>query len=84
MSQWNWGKNNSCGIFPEKEPLNSRKKIWWVCENGHEWAAVAYHRARGTGCPYCSGRLAITGENDLETLRPDLMKEWDWDKNSSE
>lgn len=83
MSQWNWDKNNLCGIFPEKEPLNSRKKIWWVCEKGHEWAAVAYHRARGTGCPYCYGRLAVSGENDLETLRPDLMKEWDWDKNSA-
>lgn len=53
MSQWNWDKNNLCGIFPEKEPLNSRKKIWWVCENGHSWFATVKNRVNGAGCKMC-------------------------------
>ncbi|MBE6989279.1 MAG: hypothetical protein E7426_00845 [Ruminococcaceae bacterium] len=36
---------------------------------------------RGTKCPYCSGRKALPGFNDLLTLRPDIAKEWDQLKN---
>lgn len=28
------------------------------------------------------GRAVIRGYNDLETKRPDLMLDWDWDKNT--
>lgn len=28
------------------------------------------------------GRKVLTGYNDLETLRPDLMLDWDWSKNT--
>ena len=47
---------------------NSHKKVWWKCSKGHEWQAVVASRNRGSGCPYCSGRKAISGINDLETL----------------
>lgn len=30
---------------------------------------------------YCSGRYAITGHNDLLTVRPDLVEEWDYSRN---
>jgi GNAT superfamily N-acetyltransferase len=34
-----------------------------------------------TGCPYCSGKVAIPGENDLQTLFPELAAQWDFEKN---
>ena len=34
-----------------------------------------------SGCPYCSGRNAITDYNDLLTVRPDLVEEWDYSRN---
>lgn len=34
------------------------------------------HRTSGHGCPYCSGRKAITGKNDLATKYPMLLDEW--------
>lgn len=34
------------------------------------------------GCPYCTGQKVRKGINDFATLYPDLLKEWDWDKNS--
>lgn len=59
----------------------SVKKVWWKCSKGHEWKAVIESRVRGSGCPYCSGRNAVKGENDLETVNPRLASEWDAKKN---
>ena len=38
-------------------------------------------RNKGACCPYCSGRYAIKGENDLQTVNPSLAKEWNYEKN---
>ena len=54
--------------------------INWKCKNGHEWVTTLNNRARGSNCPYCSGRYAISGENDIATLFPELLKEWDYEK----
>jgi hypothetical protein len=59
----------------------SHKKLGWVCYFGHKWSAEVKSRALiGAGCPYCDGRLAVTGVNDLETLYPDIAAQargWD-------
>lgn len=56
--------------------VSSKDKITWQCEHGHEWDAIVINRTKkGRGCPYCSGRLAISGVNDLGTLRPDLAEQ---------
>lgn len=53
----------------------SSKKVWWMCDKGHEWEASVKYRANGGGCPYCSGKR-VTVENSLVTKNPDLAKEW--------
>ena len=59
-----------------KLSAGSNKKVDWYCSaHGHVWAATVYDRAKGKGCPYCSGRFAIVGETDLATLQPDLAAE---------
>ena len=78
--EWNYERNGS--LRPEHVLSNSGKKVWWKCSKGHEWQAVIQSRSNGTGCPYCAGRIAITGLNDLQTVNPDLAKEWDREKNS--
>jgi hypothetical protein len=35
---------------------------------------MVYQRTK-SGCPFCSGRFAIRGENDLKTLNPKLARE---------
>ena len=52
------------------------------CEYGHEWDARPCDRVAGSGCPYCSGQRAIIGETDLESQRPDVLSEWDYDRNT--
>lgn len=77
--QWNDKKNTTLSI--DDISPGSNKKVWWVCSKGHEWEAMVAKRAlRGQGCPYCSGRKPIPGENDLATTHPYLIQEWS-DKN---
>jgi hypothetical protein len=54
----------------------SNKKVWWCCQEGHEWQARIHDRSRGRDCPYCTGHRPIQGKTDLETINPMLAKEW--------
>lgn len=80
VKEWNFEKNGN--LKPEHFTANSEKKVWWKCSKGHEWQAKIYHRNNGSGCPYCSGRYAVKGENDLQTVNPALAKEWNYEKNN--
>ncbi len=77
--EWNYEKNGD--LTPEHFTANSNKKVWWKCAKGHEWQATITHRTNGRGCPYCSGRYAIKGKNDLQTVNPTLAGEWNYEKN---
>lgn len=54
----------------------SAKKVWWICDKGHEWEAIINSRTkRKYGCPVCSNQKIVSGINDLMTLYPDIAKE---------
>ncbi len=74
------GKN---GITPNRISPRDTNTYWWTCAEKHpSFSQSVEHRvARKTVCPYCAGRKAIPGENDLETLYPDIAKEWDYENN---
>jgi len=78
--EWNYEKNN--GLTPEDVMSNSGEKVWWKCSQGHEWQATISSRNSGNGCPYCSGRFAIKGKSDLQTINPRLAEEWNYEKNN--
>ena len=82
MAEWNWEKNTELSFDPNLLTVGSGKKVWWKCSKGHEWQATIDRRSQGKGCPYCSGRNAIKGKNDLQTVNPALAKEWNHDKNN--
>ncbi len=79
-NEWNYERNGD--LKPEYFAPNSGKKVWWKCSQGHEWQAVIQNRNKGIGCPYCSGRFAVKGKNDLQTVNPSLSKEWNYEKNN--
>ena len=79
VKEWHPTKNGE--LTPSDVTKGSEKKIWWICEKGHEWQAMIYSRAKGGGCPFCSGRRVLSGFNDLATLRPEIAKEWHPTKN---
>lgn len=81
VEEWDFEKNGS--LTPDLVSNMSLKKVWWMCYKGHEWqASISSRTNMKSGCPYCSGRKAIKGENDLATVCPDLAKEWDYKKNT--
>lgn len=80
MAEWNWERNKD--VIPSQLTLGSHKKVWWKCSKGHEWQAEIKSRNIGKGCPYCSGRYAVKGKNDLQTTNPTLSNEWNYEKNS--
>ena len=52
--QWHPRRNST--LTQGDVTANSGRKVWWICNNGHEWQAVVANRNRGRGCPYCAGR----------------------------
>ena len=75
-----WSNRNI--ISPTEVTIGSHRDVWWKCDKGHEWSAKIYSRSQGAGCPYCYGRIAIKGYNDLQTVNPQLAKEWNYEKNN--
>ena len=64
-------------VDPESVFVSSKVKIWWKCPKGFTWYARVDHRYyRNVGCPHCSNRVIIPGDNDLQTVYPELANEW--------
>ena len=78
-TQWHPLKNGK--LLPENVTISANKKVWWICDKGHEWQAMINSRAQGVGCPYCSSQKVYTGFNDLATKNPDVAKQWHPSKN---
>jgi hypothetical protein len=76
--EWHSTKNGN--LTPADVRPMSDKRVWWICEQGHEWKAMVNKRNIGKGCPYCAGKKP-TPTNNLETVNPGLSKEWHPTKN---
>ncbi len=81
ISEWNAQKNDE--LDPSSITCGSNRRVWWICNKGHEWQATISERTRKrpSGCPYCAHKRAILGVNDLVTTHPELLQEWDYEKN---
>ena len=80
LSEWDYEKNKD--LIPKIVTRGYSKKIWWKCPKGHSYAALILNRVNGRNCPYCSNHKVLSGYNDLATTNPELIKEWDFDKNT--
>lgn len=80
--EWHPTKNGD--LTPDQVFPGSGKRVWWQCEEGHEWQASIASRAKGgNGCPVCAGRKTLPGVNDLATQFPDVAAEWHPTKNGA-
>ena len=78
-----WHPTRNGDLKPSDVTAGSNQKVWWKCSKGHEWKTTICSRSRNHGCPHCSGRFAIQGETDLATVHPELLAEWNYEKNGS-
>ncbi len=65
--EWHLLKNKD--LTPFMVAPASNKKVWWKCDQGHEWEAIICNRKRGSGCPYCAGQR-VTKDNNLALKKP--------------
>jgi len=73
--QWHPTRNGE--LIPDQVSAGSEKRVWWRCEQGHEWEATVGSRTRqGNGCPVHAGRKPLAGCNDLATRFPDIAAQW--------
>jgi len=81
-----WAKTNNKEYLLEEFSDKNKKKpseisfgvhdeYLWNCHKcTGEYPAKVYNRKNGRGCPYCSGRKALVGFNDLWTVNPEVAK----------
>ena len=89
MEEWDYEANKAKGLDPDRLTLHSSKKATWICKNDsrHIWEATLSNRVsggrkkKGSGCPYCDGKVFKEGITDLATCYPNIAAEWDYDKN---
>lgn len=79
-----WHRNRNGPLTPDMIAYGSRTKVWWRCDQGHEWQAMVKSRIAGCGCPVCANRKIVPGENDLATTHPELAAQWHPEKNPGE
>ncbi len=79
--EWHPYRNGT--LTPADVLSNSSKYAWWKCPTcGYEWRSRIYSRNIGIGCPVCAGQVTVAGINDLATTNPELLEEWDYEKNT--
>ena len=77
-AEWDVERNGE--LQPDMVTERSNRTVWWRCDAGHVWKATICGR-RDSGCPYCSNRMVLAGVNDLAAVHPELVPEWDYDRN---
>lgn len=72
-----WHPTRNGELAPSQISKGSGRKIWWICEKGHEYQLRVVNRIKkGSDCPYCSGQRVLAGFNDLASQFPNLIAEW--------
>ncbi len=79
--EWDCEKNGH--LSPDTVACYSSKYFWWRCPKGHSYQATTANRVKGNGCPYCARKRPIIGETDFRTIHPELIHEWDFEKNGN-
>lgn len=77
--EWDYVKNGT--LKPEDVYSSSKKRVWWICKKGHSFEARIVSRKNGSSCLYCSHQK-IELATSLATLFPELIREWDYLRNS--
>lgn len=83
LSEWDYNSSLNKYLNPHNLICSAKQRIGWKCYRGHEWEARLDHRQSSkSGCPYCSGHKIIEDETSLGAMFPELLEEWDYEKNN--
>lgn len=72
-AEWHPRKNKP--LRPDQVTSGTSRKVWWRCRQRHEWLAMVDNRARGRGCPFCSGNR-VDEKRLLINTHPEFAAQW--------
>lgn len=78
-----WDETKNAPGKPSEVLPGSHRPVWWRCEKGHSWRAQINSRTSGCSCPVCAGKRVVEGENSLADVAPELISQWDTEKNGA-
>lgn len=83
-AQWHPTKNGK--LKPSEVAAGAVRKVWWQCDQGHEWETSPNTRTSPTraGCPPCSRarvQAANAARNSVALRKPELAALWHPTKN---
>ena len=82
VAEWDYEKNYP--LTPQDVAYGSVKKVWWVCHNRHSYFCSIGNRAlHNHNCPYCANQKVLAEYNDLATMCPESITDWDYEKNGN-
>lgn len=86
IDEWDTEKNlEELGLTIDEITHGSRKRVYWKCSKNkkHKWMAVISSRIRNKkpSCNICNNKIIIEGDNDVLTTHPEIILEWDYEKN---
>ena len=70
-----WHPTRNGDLTPRQVVRFSGRRVWWLCDEGHEWPTTVATRSTGSGCPSCMhsgfsqaepGWLYLIKQPDLE------------------
>jgi DNA-directed RNA polymerase subunit RPC12/RpoP len=82
VDEWDSEKNSLTQV--DEVSYGSNFKAWWYKKScGHSWQALVYNRYKGDGCSVCAGKVVTPGVNDISTIYPQLLVDWDYESNKA-
>ncbi len=84
MKDWDWEENNKMEFFPNEITQGcSSKKVFWRCSKcGKSYPMSPYNKITlKYQCSHCGYNKKISSDYNLTTEYPNLVKEWDYNKN---
>jgi len=75
-----WHPTANGHLTPRNVKFIYPKKIWWLCNESHQWKATIKGRMKGYGCPKCE---KVQLNNDHQILKSNLKQKTSGNKSGA-
>jgi len=69
-----WHPTANSNLTPRNVKIINPKKVWWICNHGHEWLATIKTRIKGGGCPLCNKERGKSIHHDDKSISRKKLK----------
>lgn len=77
-----WHPTKNGHLTSQDVTIGSGTRVWWRCQDGHDYSRSVTEQVRRVNCPTCSGRN-LAPENSVAGRLPHFASQWHPTKNGS-